>query len=201
MLPAIMALRPAIKYGILAGIVALVIGGYFGWKEYQQYIGREEVRAEQQAELTKQQHQATEEAVRQSDIRQQHVEELIQVNASLQARLEQSKKEIDRYAKKKVCPLDDDAVRIVNDLARVLDDTTADERVSTSGEAAGEPPVETQATVAVTDTAALIQRIAELTERESMTDAAHRKLSEYVIAQYEQALRFYMGQRAEQPNE
>lgn len=194
------AASPLIKLGSIVGAVALVVGLYVGWREYQQYLGREEIRAEQQAELTKQSYDATQEAVRQSDIRQHHVEELIQVTADLQEQLVRAQQEIDRYAKKKVCPLDADAVRIVNDLARVLNDAAPDERVSAAGEAAGELAVEAQAPIAVTDTAALVQRIKELTERESVTDAKHQQLSAYVLDQYEQAQRFYLRQE-EAPHE
>lgn len=195
------AASPLIKIGSIAGAAVIVVGLYVGWREYQQHLGGEEVRAEHQAELTKQSYDATQEYVRQDDLKQRHVDELIYLNQSLETKLAAAQKELEQYEHKKACPIDADALRIVNDLARVLNTAAPDERVSASGEAAGESSVEAQATVTVTDTAALVRRIAELTEREAITDAAHQKLSEWAIESYESSRRFYLARDAEPPHE
>lgn len=188
------AISPLIRYGVIAGVIASLIAGWFGYQQYLLYKGRQQQLAKQNMQLRQQAQESTEEFQRQADIRQRNTEAMGATIATLQEELVRARQEIDHYAKKKVCPLDSDAVRIVNDLARVLNEPAAAQRVSAAGEATGESPVEAQAPVTAPDTAALIQRIADLTEREALTDAAHKHLSQYVLEKYEQEIKFYYGE-------
>lgn len=191
------ALSPLIRYGSMAGFVALVIGGYFGWRAYQQHLGKEKQDAIYQAELTKQSIAANQQTVRQSDIGQQTVSDLIAINHDLRAKLDAVQQELADHANattKQACPIDPDAVRIVNDLARVLNESTSDQRVPAAGEAPRRAPVEAEASVTATpDAVYLLERIRLLTEREAVTDAAHRKLSDYVLEQYRSDYEYYYG--------
>ena len=187
------AISPLIRYGVIAGVIAALIAAWFGYQQYLLYKGRQQQLAKQNVQLRQQAQESTEEFQRQADIRQRNTEAMGATIATLQEELVRARQEIDHYAKKKVCPLDSDAVRIVNDLARVLNEPAA-QRVSTSGETTGESAVEAQAPITASDTAALIQRIADLTEREALTDAAHKHLSQYVLEKYEQEIKFYYGE-------
>ena len=191
------AISPLIRYGVIAGVIAALIAGWFGYQQYLLYKGRQQQLAKQNMQLRQQAQESTEEFQRQADIRQRNTEAMGTTIATLQEELVRARREIDDYAKKKVCPLDGDAVRIVNDLARVLNEPAAAQRVSASGEATGEPAVETQTAVTAPDTTALVQRIADLTEREALTDAAHKQLSQYVLEKYEQEIKFYYGESAQ----
>lgn len=198
MLAAWKGLSPLIRYGSIAGLVALLIGGYFGWREYQRHLGKEKMEAIYETELRKQSQNATQEYVRQIDIKDRHVKELLSLNDDLRTQLDAIKQEIINHAnatKRQACPVDADAVRIVNDLARVLNDNASHQRMPAASEATGEPAVEAEPPVTATEDAVyLLERIRLLTDRLAVTDAGYHKLSDYVVEQYEQAWHYYAGQ-------
>lgn len=189
MIPAFLA-APAAKWGLMAGGVVLLIGVYFGWAEYQQYKGREEEQERQRAELFQQAQASLQEQARQASLLQKKVEEVTKEKDALQNQLVTARQEITRYAKyNQVRRIDADAVRIVNEFARVLNEQTADQRVSDAGGASPEPPVEAQAPATTLDA---FERLDVLSTRLGECETTHRGLSEWVIDKYNADMAFYL---------
>lgn len=189
MIPAFLA-APAAKWGLMAGGTVLLIGVYFGWAEYQQYKGRQEEQERQQAELYQQAQESLQEQARQASLLQKKVEEVTKEKEALQHELSTARQEITRYAKyNQVRLIDADAVRIVNEFARVLNEQTADQRMPDASGAAPEPPVEAQAPATTLDA---FERLDELTTRLGECETTHRGLSEWVLDKYHADLAFYL---------
>lgn len=194
------AASPLIKYGVLAGLILALWGWYVAQREYHQYQGRLEAAATQERELRLQAQAASEEAVRERQRALGAVSELIAAKTQLGEKLEAIRKERARHAKQTpaTCPVDAAAVRMVNDLGGVLNDLSApQERLPHADASAGGTALETEAAVAATQDA-LLERIAELTKRNAVTEEEHKQLSKYVIEKYEADVKFYLGQ---QPDE
>lgn len=156
-MPAFLA-APAAKVAAVLGLVAVLTLGYFGWREYQQYLGYQECHEDQLADLLKQQQEATGHYIVREAMKLKTVERSMAEKDRLHAKLRQSYQEVvrlenDRQPKevehaqndttpivetREDCPVAPDLVRTVNGLARVLNDT-AEEREAAADGAAGEP--------------------------------------------------------------
>lgn len=182
------AAQPLIKVGIIGGILAALIIAFYGYRGYQRYLGAKAERDKQQIELTHQAQEATQQTILQGNIKQRAMDQLVQDNQILSDKLNQAYREIDRYEKsKQATAINADAVRIVNEFARVLNDATH-ERMPASSQATGEPALETEGPP--TDVAGL-KRIGELTDRLGDCEVKHRGLSEWALANYQAELDFY----------
>lgn len=157
MIPAFLA-APAAKVAAVLGLVTVLTLGYFGWREYQQYLGYQECHEDQLADLLRQQQEATGHYIVREALKLKTVELSMAEKDRLHAKLRQSYQEVvrlesDRQPKevehaqhdnttivepRQDCPVAPDLVRTVNGLARVLNDT-AEERDAAAGGAAGEP--------------------------------------------------------------
>jgi predicted SPOUT superfamily RNA methylase MTH1 len=155
-MPAFLA-APAAKLAAVLGLVTVLTLGYFGWREYQQYIGYQECHEDQLADLLKQQQEATGHYIVREAMKLKTVERSMAEKDRLHAKLRQSYQEVvrlenDRQPKEAEdvqhdtttvearldCPVAPDLVRTVNGLARVLNDT-AEEREAAAGGAAAQP--------------------------------------------------------------
>lgn len=155
MIPAFLV-TPAAKVAASLGLMAVLSLGYLGWREYQQFIGRQEERAEVLADLLAQQQEATGHYIVREAMKLKNVERAMDEKDRLNARLRQASHEVVVYeaaaspvtadeagkethvATSQECQVAPDLVRTVNGLARVLNDT-AQERDPAAGGAAGEP--------------------------------------------------------------
>lgn len=88
-----------------------------------------------------------------------------------------------------------DLVERVDHFAGVLNEISSD-RVPNSGETASESPVQGQSPIAC---AALVERIEVLTARLGSSMIEHRRLSDYVVHQYERYRQFLDAQREGTP--
>lgn len=193
--PAIKGLSLVWKILLIVGIPVLLYGLKWGYDEYHQRQGRQQMIAKQEAELRLQAQEATQEAVRQAVILRQKVEEFSRDKEAFQAELARARGEIQRYAKlHQVRRIDNDAIAIVNEFARVLNDATADERVPDSGGTPTEPAV---GTVPAPTTVDAFERLDELTDRLGVCEAKHRELSEWAIEKYRAEMEFYQRQTPE----
>ena len=187
------AASPLIKYGAIAGLVVALWLAYLAQREYHEWQGRLQAEAVQERELRQQAQASAEESAKQYRMLQQKVEEVAQEKESFRTELAKANQEIRRYEKlQNIRKIDADAIRIVNEFASVLNDTTPDERVSDSSGAASEPPVETKTGPTTLDA---FERLSTLTERLALCEADHRGLSEWAIAQYQSALMFHNVQQ------
>ena len=187
------AASPLIKYGAIAGAMLAGYLWYIGQREYHEWQGRLQAEAVQERELRKQAQASAEESAKQYRMLQQKVEEVAQEKESFRTELAKANQEIRRYEKlQNIRKIDADAIRIVNEFASVLNDTTPDERVSDSSGAASEPPVETKTGPTTLDA---FERLSTLTERLALCEADHRGLSEWAIAQYQSSLMFHNVQQ------
>ena len=142
------ALPLAWKIGAPIALALLLIGGYIGWQQYQQSVGRAEAEAEHLAELLKQQQEATGYYIVSAALKLRTVERAGAAKDQLNARLRQSYQEVVAYESREsmevptlarpACAVSPDLVRTVNGLARVLDDVST-QRSAAAGGAAGEP--------------------------------------------------------------
>lgn len=156
MIPAFLA-TPAAKIGASLGLVAVLSLAYVGWREYQQFLGRQEERAKYYAELLEQQQEATGHYIVREAMKLKTVERSMAEKDRLHAKLRQSYQDVvrlenDRQPKevedaqddtptaepRQDCAVAPDLVRTVNGLARVLNDT-AEERDAAAGGAAEQP--------------------------------------------------------------
>ena len=187
------AASPLIKYGAIAGLVVALWLAYLAQREYHEWQGRLQAEAVQERELRKQAQASAEESAKQYRMLQQKVEEVAQEKESFRTELAKANQEIRRYEKlQNIRKIDADVIRIVNEFASVLNDTTPDERVSDSSGAASEPPVETKTGPTTLDA---FERLSTLTERLALCEADHRGLSEWAIAQYQSSLMFHNVQQ------
>lgn len=185
------AASPLIKYGAIAGVIVLAWGWYVGQRAYHEWQGRLQAEATQERELREQAQESAKEAVRQRDQLLQKVEEIAQEKETFRAQLTVANQEIQRYARlHKVRRIDPDAIAIVNEFARVLNDATADERVSGASGTPTEPPVAAKTGPTTLDA---FERLEELTERLGDCEIKHRGLSEWAIEKYQTEWRFYQG--------
>lgn len=146
---------PAAKIGAALGLVTVLSLAYVGWREYQQFLGRQEERAKYYAELLEQQQEATGHYIVREALKLKTVERSMAEKDRLHAKLRHSYQEVvrledDRQPKegqhdnatiietREDCPVAPDLVRTVNGLARVLNDT-AEERDAAAGGAAEQP--------------------------------------------------------------
>lgn len=189
MLPAIFAAKPILKVAVPVAIAVVLYASYIGWREYQQYVGREEERTKVQAELTVQAQESATQYARQVTILRQQVDQANQEKEEFRAELSKAHQEIQRYAKlNQVRRIDDDAIAIVNEFARVLN-TQADQRVPDAGGAAEEPTV---GAVAGPTTLDAFERLEELTARLGNCEVKHRGLSEWAVSNYNTEMEFYL---------
>lgn len=155
MIPAFLA-TPAAKIGASLGLVAVLSVAYVGWREYQQFLGRQEERAHYYADLLEQQQEATGHYIVREALKLKTVERTMREKDRLHAKLRQSYQDVvrlenDRQPKevdheynatiiepRQDCAVAPDLVRTVNGLARVLNDT-AEERDAAAGGAAEQP--------------------------------------------------------------
>lgn len=156
MIPAFLA-TPAAKAAASLGLVAVLSLGYFGWREYQQLVGRQEARAQYYEQLLEQQQEATGHYIVREAMKLRTVERTMaekdRVHASLR-RSQQAIMDLEMKTMQRIdeevrhaeamepppCPVGSDVVRVVNDLSRVLTDIT-EERDASPGGATNEPPV------------------------------------------------------------
>jgi hypothetical protein len=148
---------PVAKIGAALGLVAVLSLAYVGWREYQQFLGRQEERAKYYAELLEQQQEATGHYIVREALKLKTVERSMAEKDRLHTKLRQSYQDVvrlenDRQPKevehvqhnttivepRQDCAVAPDLVRTVNGLARVLNDT-AEERAAAAGGAAAEP--------------------------------------------------------------
>lgn len=191
MIPAFLLAKPLwVKIVVPLGLLLTIYGLYWGWREYQQSVGRREVKLAQAIELQQQAREATAQLAREKAISDRKVNELIINNETLETKYAKVQKEIDRYAKRDSPPLDLSAIRIVNELAGVLNAPPTSERVPDADEAVGGAVVE-ETTCA--NTADLLQRIKDLTRRWELVDERHRLLSEDILEKYESQMQLYQG--------
>lgn len=196
-LPAIKAWSLATKILVPIGIAVALYCLKWGYDEYQQSVGFSEAELAHEIDLRQQTQEALVQTSKENDIKTRNVEELIQIANDLEARLASVKKERDRYEKLATSkkPLDPDAVRIVNEFDRVLNQAPAPpERVTDASETTGEPSPAPQACATTAD---LVRRNTELAEREAVTWLRHTQLWEYEQEQYEARMRFYNNVQAE----
>lgn len=184
-------LSPLIRYGAYAGAVLLLLGSIWGWKEYQQYQGRQQQRAAQEIEFRKQAQASIQDVQAQSDLKQVKVERLAEDNSRLVNELNDAQKVIDELRKRKPKTVDMDAIRIVDHLARVLDGAVPAERVPAASETTGLPPLQEEAATCPVDVGMLVQRIKDLTDRDADSEQGHEALSSYVVEKYHKELAAY----------
>ncbi len=182
-------LSPLIKYGAIAGLVAAAWLWYIGQREYHEWQGRLQAQASQERELREQAQQVTQETIKQNAILQEKVDAVTRQREAFKDELVKAHQEISRYAKlNQVRRIDNDAIAIVNEFARVLNDAAADERVPPSGEAASGPAVEAKEAPTTVDA---FERLEELTEGWGECEVKHRGLSEWTVERYLAEMEFY----------
>lgn len=187
-LPALKGLSLAQKILIPIGILIFLYGLKWGYDEYQQSVGREEEQLKTETALRIQAQASAEEYAKQVMILRQTVDRVNEERESFRERLVMANQEIQRYAKlNKVRRIDNDAIAIVNEFARVLNDQ-AHERVSDAGSATAEPAVEATAAPTTLDA---FERLEELTGRLGECELKHRGLSEWAVENYKAEMEFY----------
>lgn len=180
--------KPLVKYGAILGLILFTYLSYIGWKEYQQYIGRVEERDKQHLEQIQQAQEAAQAALKLKDDLLKKVQDVTQEKESIRLQLQKANQEIKRYVKlHRVRQIDPDAIAIVNEFARVLNDQTTDSLPPTTGTPA-EPPVETKTAPTTLDA---FERLEDLTGRLSACESDHRGLSEWAVESYQSQLHFY----------
>ena len=190
-LPAIKAWSLTTKILVPIGIVVALYCAKWGYDEYQQSVGFSEAELAHEIDLRQQTQDALVQTSKENDIKTRNVEELIQIASDLESRLASVKQERDRYEKLATSkkPLDHDAVRIVNEFDRVLNQApTPTERTPDASETTGEPSPAPQTCATTAD---LVRRNTELAEREAITWLRHAQLWEYEQEQYEARMKFY----------
>lgn len=195
--PAFKALNLTAKILIPIGIIVALYGAKWTYDKYQQDVGFSKSEFDHERDLRQQTQEALVQTSHENTIKGRKVEELIQEKSDLEDRLESVKKERDRYEKlaKSKKPLDADAVRIVNEFDRVLNQAPApQERVADAGGAAEESRAAPQTCATTAD---LVRRNTELAEREKITWDRHVKLWEYEMEIYAARMAFFNRQKAE----
>lgn len=197
MFAAFMAAKPLIKFGVPALIIVLLFGAYKVWEYKQEQEGYKRAEAVQQAGLTVQ----TQEAMVQKGVQEQNSQEKIEgltsINQQLVDQLNAMQKRIDDYEKQvKQIPIDAVAVRMVDDMARVLNSSPTSKRAAATDGATEEPVVATSTETRCT-VGDLLERNKFLTELLAMKDAAHMQLSAWAIDKYEHEVEFYNSAQGE----
>jgi hypothetical protein len=183
------AASPLIKYGAIAGLVVALWLAYLAQREYHEWQGRLQAEAKQEKELRIQAQASAEQYAEQVTILRKKVDEVNHENESFRAELATANQEIQRYAKlNKVRRIDNDAIAIVNEFARVLNAAT-DERVPDAGGAAAEPAVAAKAAPTTLDA---FERLEAITAGWGECEIKHRGLSEWILEQYNTGMEFYL---------
>jgi hypothetical protein len=182
------AASPLIKYGAIAGIIALAIGWYVAQRAYHEWQGRLQAEAAQERELRQQSQASAQEYAKQVTSLRQQVEEVQRERDAYHEQLSTAHQEIQRYAKlNQVRRIDNDAIAIVNEFARVLN-TATDERVPDAGGAAGEPPVAAKEAPTTLDA---FDRLEVLTAGWGECELKHRGLSEWAVEKHRSEVEFF----------
>jgi hypothetical protein len=139
MLPALMAARPLIKYGVLAGIVVFVLAGLFGWGYLE---GRADMKEQWDAAIAAQAATSMHEMAVLQTARQKTMAERAVVEQNLNQKIQTLQRKLVAYGKTPTSPCEPPAhsVAVFNAIGGLLSDP---ERVSSSDSAAGrmdEPP-------------------------------------------------------------
>jgi len=188
------AASPLIKYGAIVALIVVAWGWYAAQREYHEWQGRLQAEASQERELRQQAQEAAQAYAKQAADALKQVEAVTQEKEAFQAQLANAHQEIQRYAKfNQVRRIDNDAIRIVNEFARVLNDATADERVPDAGGAAVEPVVEAKESPTTLDA---FERLQELTEGWGECEIQHRGLSEWAVDKHRAEQEFYTKRQA-----
>jgi hypothetical protein len=183
------AASPLIKYGAIAGLVVALWLAYLAQREYHEWQGRLQAEAKQEKELRIQAQASAEQYAEQVTILRKKVDEVNHENESFRAELATANQEIQRYAKlNKVRRIDNDAIAIVNEFARVLNAAT-DERVPDAGGAAEEPAVAAKTAPTTLDA---FERLEAITAGWGECEIKHRGLSEWILEQYNTGMEFYL---------
>jgi hypothetical protein len=182
------AASPLIKYGAIVGIIALLCGWYVAQRAYHEWQGRLQAEAAQERELRQQSQASAQEYAKQVTSLRQQVEEVQRERDAYHEQLSTAHQEIQRYAKlNQVRRIDNAAIAIVNEFARVLNAAT-DERMPDAGGAAAEPAVAPKAAPTTLDA---FERIEAYTAGWGECEIKHRGLSEWAIEKYQSEMEFY----------
>ena len=188
MLPALMAAKPLIKYGVMAGVAVLLVGSIWG---HGYFTGKKVVHEEWDAAIATASAQAIHESVKADAMEAGVVKANDQAERVIEAKAEQVKKEVMHHARKNPKPLAaatiaiyDQLVSLPNEAGRSL--PTPDPRAGTSEVSRGGLAVETITAIQDEDgnrieltTEELAQAAVDFAEKYALMKNAYKGLSDW----------------------
>lgn len=136
MLPALMAAKPLVKYGVMAGVAVLLVGSIWG---HGYFTGKKVVHEEWDAAIATASAQAIHESVKADAMESAVVKANDQAERVIEAKAEQVKKEVVHHARKNPKPLAATTIAIYDKLVSLPNE--AGHSVSASNPGAGTPEV------------------------------------------------------------
>lgn len=188
MLPALMAAKPLIKYGVMAGVAVLLVGSIWG---HGYFTGKKVVHEEWDAAIATASAQAIHESVKADAMEAGVVKANDQAERVIEAKAEQVKKEVMHHARKNPKPLAaatiaiyDQLVSLPNEAGRSVPST--DPRAGTSEVSRGGLAVETITAIQDEDgnrieltTEELAQAAVDFAEKYALMKNAYKGLSDW----------------------
>ena len=188
MIPALMAAKPLIKYGVMAGVAVLLVGSIWG---HGYFTGKKVVHEEWDAAIATASAQAIHESVKADAMEAGVVKANDQAERVIEAKAEQVKKEVMHHARKNPKPLAaatiaiyDQLVSLPNEAGRSL--PTPDPRAGTSEVSRGGLAVETITAIQDEDgnrieltTEELAQAAVDFAEKYALMKNAYKGLSDW----------------------
>ncbi len=188
MLPALMAARPAIKYGVLAGGLALLLSSLFSWGYLK---GRSDMKEKWDAAIAEQAAESNRQVIQAKTMESQVVQESIAVERAIESKAEQVKKEVVHHARKNPQPLSAAVVSIYDRLISLPNEAGHSVSAPDSGTGTSEVPrggVAAQTVTGIQDedgntieltTEELAQAAVDFAEKYALMKNAYKGLSDW----------------------
>lgn len=188
MLPALMAAKPLIKYGVMAGAVALLVGSLWG---HGYFTGKKVVHEEWDAAIAQASADAVHESVKADAMESVVVKANDQAERVIEAKAEQVKKEVVHHAKKNPKPLAAATIAIYDRLISLPNDAGRSLPAADLGAGASEVPrggLATQTVAGLQDengqaveltTEELAQAAVDFAEKYALMKNAYKGLSDW----------------------
>jgi hypothetical protein len=134
MIPALLAAKPLVKYGVMAGVIVAVVGGLFSWGYLK---GRSDMKEKWDAAIAEQAAESNKEVMAQAESTNTVLEQHAQAEQRVRERVQIVDREVVRYVQQttKPCVLDPQLVELFDAISRVPDDP---ERVPAADGSPGE---------------------------------------------------------------